>query len=386
MKSHFTNAVLAFLALASVASAQQMSYQGRLTDNSGAPVAGPQAALTFSVWDSPTGGTKVWGDFQINADLIDGRFSVKLGPNDSALRPLAGSFGGNRYIQVQVASDVPLPRQEVLPAPSALSATNAGNIVANDRKLTIRSTGSPGYGNSGSFNFDSGSSGLLLETFNLADSAGLFLNGTTAVLYSPGDNGVILSVYDEDRLGDASPIPAFQVLNADGGISTLGGGFFGGALNGTSGTLRVGGRTRMGSETGTSQAPSNPGLVIRRISSTSAPISHIVAKTEMMNLERDGTPGGFRARFTATGGTYTIAGTGINQNGSAVHVYLTSNTPAVGSTVQIFTTGERIGHFQLTFGDVGNGFGVTQVTLMRFVNAANDLSAWHGTLTSNVDQ
>lgn len=34
--------------------AQQMNYQGRLTDTTGAPTAGPTATVIFNIWDHPT--------------------------------------------------------------------------------------------------------------------------------------------------------------------------------------------------------------------------------------------------------------------------------------------------------------------------------------------
>jgi microcystin-dependent protein len=112
----------------------QMNYQGRLTDAAGDPVPGPQASLTFSLWDASTLGNKVWGDFQVTADLIDGRFNVVLGPmdTDGPPRDIADAFGGDRYLEIQVESDAPLPRQQVLAAPTALFATNAGEAVHAD--------------------------------------------------------------------------------------------------------------------------------------------------------------------------------------------------------------------------------------------------------------
>ena len=122
------------------APAQQMNYQGRLTDNAGAPQLGSEVTLTFSMWTLPSGGAKVWGDFQLNADLIDGRFSVKLGDatgddgNGTLLSTAFATNPGFRYLEVKVGNDAPLPRQQVLPAPTALHAvraTTADAVIAN---------------------------------------------------------------------------------------------------------------------------------------------------------------------------------------------------------------------------------------------------------------
>lgn len=139
MKTTLVLAALAFGALVSLAPGQQMSYQGRITDNTGAPVPGNQSTLVFTIWDAPTGGNSVWGPFTRNVDLIDSRFSIKLGDatgNDGNENILAESFGGQRYIQVQVGSDSPLPRQEVLSSPTALSAStlsDSSNTIAYAR-------------------------------------------------------------------------------------------------------------------------------------------------------------------------------------------------------------------------------------------------------------
>ena len=133
MKTTLAFAALAFGALVTLAPAQQMSYQGRITDNAGNPVAGNQTTLTFNIYDSATGDTVVWGPFSRNADLIDSRFSIKLGPSDETTpsRSLADAFagGGNRFIEVAVSGQAPLPRQEVLATPTSLSAVSSLNLA-----------------------------------------------------------------------------------------------------------------------------------------------------------------------------------------------------------------------------------------------------------------
>jgi hypothetical protein len=118
--------------------AQQMSYQGRLTDASGAAKPGPNATITFSLWDEQTDtetDTKVWGDFLLNVDLIDGRFSVKLGDaagNDANGNFLKDEFGGPRYLELTVGTDSPLPRQEVLYSPKAFHSIESDHALLAD--------------------------------------------------------------------------------------------------------------------------------------------------------------------------------------------------------------------------------------------------------------
>ena len=222
---------LAFLGLAAGVAAQQMNYQGRLTNDTGAPLPGPDAALSFSLWDAATGGNKVWGDFALNADLIDGRFSVKLGDasgDDGSGRLLAGAFGGPRFLQIQVGADAPLPRQEVLPAPVALHAVNAEEVLADDGKLTIQSEPSLAGGPS-NFQPGGGAPGWLAEFANPGNDhhGGLFLNGDTAAFYNTGTGG-LLNLYNENELSDPSPASAKFSVDASGGVRSAGGGDFGG--------------------------------------------------------------------------------------------------------------------------------------------------------------
>ncbi|MEJ6728168.1 MAG: tail fiber domain-containing protein [Akkermansiaceae bacterium] len=236
------------------APAQQMNFQGRVTDNLGAPIPGPQTTLFFSIWDVATGGTdadnKVWGDFEINADLIDGRFSVKLGNltgDDGNGRFLSSSFSGNRYIQIKVAGADPLPRQEVLASPTALNAVTLGNSqykIEPGNRPTIGSASNSGY------TFDGSNPGLLIETGYL-ESSGLFLNSNTAALYSPGNDGPLFSIYDADDLdapGETDVAPQFAVLGS-GGIEATGDSTIGGDLS-------VSGNITAGTITGTLTTPS----------------------------------------------------------------------------------------------------------------------------------
>jgi len=149
MKPSFLPACLAacLFAAASIgtAPAQQMNYQGRLTDSSGAPRPGPQATIAFSIWTAATAGTQVWGPFTINADLIDGRFSVKLGDSagrDGSNRTLSAAFSnpaGPRYLELKVGTDAPLPRQQILAAPTALFATHATHATTSDTAANFTS-------------------------------------------------------------------------------------------------------------------------------------------------------------------------------------------------------------------------------------------------------
>lgn len=109
-------------------------------------------------------------------------------------------------------------------APVAERLEVAGNALING-DLYLKQNGfvSLHYGNRGrlgqalNFNPDNNQNGLWLEaSADGSESGGLFCNGNTMVLWSPGDND-ILRVYDEDDLGSATPVPKF-VINGGGNI------------------------------------------------------------------------------------------------------------------------------------------------------------------------
>lgn len=129
-----TVTLILVLSLAALASAQTVgtgfTYQGRLA-LSGAPVDG-QADLSFTLWDSPTGGSVVAGPLQLDAVPVTvGIFDVEL---DFGVSPFDGSA---RWLEISVraphdpsgsqAFDTMVPRQELTPVPYALHALNGGS-------------------------------------------------------------------------------------------------------------------------------------------------------------------------------------------------------------------------------------------------------------------
>jgi len=149
------------------------------------------------------------------------------------------------------------------------------------------------------------------------------------------------------------------------------------------GTITASGLVRIGSGTGTSEPPSpSSGLVIRRINSTNDSLNQIVARSDVLTLERDGSCGGFLIRFPANPGHQTIACMGINNLGATVNFYTTLNNPGTAGTVAIYTDAQRVVHFECSFGNTFDAGQLTQATLSRFT----DDNFWAGTVTSTVNQ
>jgi hypothetical protein len=154
------------------------------------------------------------------------------------------------------------------------------------------------------------------------------------------------------------------------------------ALLDVSGSARARGLLRSGSETGTDQAPSPAGLVVRRINSTLSGFGYVVARTDYLTLERDGTSGGFQIRYSSSPGPTTIACMGMDSAGAQVNFY-TAITPGSAGTLSLYSNSQNIVHFECTFGRTyDSGQHLTQLTLSRF--AADNY--WSGTLISTYNQ
>jgi len=111
-----------------------INYQGGLTDASGNPLETREYKLSFSIFDSPTGGTAVWGpQIFLNVPVVQGHFNVILGPTDSADPPrnMDSAFRPeNTYLEITIDDGSPVaPRQQILSAPYALKS--AWSVASN---------------------------------------------------------------------------------------------------------------------------------------------------------------------------------------------------------------------------------------------------------------
>lgn len=118
-----------------------VNYQGRLTDQTGAPLAPGAYSIQFRLWDSPSaaGGKLVWGEQQTVTVISNGVFNVILGSSNGSLQgvnpqvpDLGSAFtSSNRFLGLTIvsngggpianASEI-LPRQQLLSSPFAMTA------------------------------------------------------------------------------------------------------------------------------------------------------------------------------------------------------------------------------------------------------------------------
>jgi hypothetical protein len=143
------------------------------------------------------------------------------------------------------------------------------------------------------------------------------------------------------------------------------------------------GHMRMGNEIGTGQGPTYPfggnGLVIRRIFTTNTFAGEVVARTDQMTFERDGSNGGFRITNSSGNGNEVCNCMGVNNAGVAVNRAI--NNIGLGAT-QVYTDGQGIVFLHCIFGDPFNAGHMTEISISR---QFPDFF-WVGTVTTTQNQ
>jgi hypothetical protein len=137
-----------------------------------------------------------------------------------------------------------------------------------------------------------------------------------------------------------------------------------------SGSAIVKGQLRVGTET--NAAPPNyplgsEGLIIRRVASTTSSTSNVVARSELMKLERDGTFAGLQVSWSAGIGDAVINATGITESGTLVAFHHHISYPGTAGSVTVFSGAQVVSHYDISFGDpYASTFGhITHVQLER---------------------
>ena len=106
--------------------AYPMTYQGRLTDNLGNPIANQTRNITFRVYEQPSGGTPIWT--QVRAVQTDGGglFTTVLEVDP----PLGVADLSNVWFGIEVGSDGEMtPRQRVAGAPFAFTLVPGNGVT-----------------------------------------------------------------------------------------------------------------------------------------------------------------------------------------------------------------------------------------------------------------
>jgi hypothetical protein len=113
---------------------QLINYQGQLLDAGGNPMPTGDYTVEVRLFTVESGGGAIWGPqvfsgqsgigFGPKVPVVNGRFNLVLGPQDTNTNDLASVFAANAsvYIELKVGTGNPIsPRQQILTAPFALN-------------------------------------------------------------------------------------------------------------------------------------------------------------------------------------------------------------------------------------------------------------------------
>ncbi len=154
------------------------------------------------------------------------------------------------------------------------------------------------------------------------------------------------------------------------------------------GSVHASGLFRNGSEAGTTEAPSPTGLVVRRINSTSSSAGQVVARTDLLTLERDGTAGGMLVvNHGSPGIKETVNFLGIDSSGTPKGRTFSFDNFKIGDYLEIFYDTQNIVHAEISFGRTFDaGQHMTQVVIDRYDDGVTHDFYWSGTVTSTFNQ
>lgn len=115
-------------------SATTINYQGRLADPLGNPLDG-SFAMSFTLWDAPTGGSQVWGpEEHPGVEVSEGLFHIALGSATSG-GIAASTWSGDRYLEISIEGETLSPREPIRSVPVAGLALSVPDGAITSRNL-----------------------------------------------------------------------------------------------------------------------------------------------------------------------------------------------------------------------------------------------------------
>jgi len=204
----FIAAALTFTFTASAAIPHLMNYQGKATDQSGAPLNGTYN-LTFRIYNSETGGTAKWTETQPNVIIANGVFQVQLG----SITPLNLPFNEPYWVSAEINTDGEMtPRTRLVSVGYAFTAENSTSTTNGVPTGVIMAWAT-----------DTPPDGWLLcdgRAVSRATYAGLF--GVIGSNYGAGDGSTTFNLPNmQGRLPVGKSTDAeFSALNQKGGEKT----------------------------------------------------------------------------------------------------------------------------------------------------------------------
>ena len=225
-----------------------ISYQGQLLDANGAPLPTGDYEVEISLFPVEAGSAAIWGPQKFNGQsglglgskvpVVDGRFSLILGPTDTAGRELREVFKLNpsAFLELKVGAGNPIaPRQQMLAAPYALQALSAaglkgtqiladgslgvGALPTNGAALEVKGSvyfKSTGSGGGITFGSPNAETGMTMGILNRADIR--FDDSTLKIIAMAGrlprgvEQGLAIATSGNVGLGTTAPIQKLHVV------------------------------------------------------------------------------------------------------------------------------------------------------------------------------
>ena len=125
------------------------------------------------------------------------------------------------------------------------------------------------------------------------------------------------------------------------------------------------------------------GILMKRVHSSSQVAGQVVARTDALRMERDGTNGGLRFTWDGSHGNLTIACNGVTASGTTVNFVRAVFWPDPAATVQAFSDGQDVVKADCNFGDAYDGGHTVDIHLIRYPSFGY---SWVGYLTSTYPQ
>ena len=112
-----------FLSFVSTSQAAMVNYQGILTNATGDSLLNGTYNLSFSIFESETGGTSIWDETHTDVEVDHGFYSVTLG----SVTALPNELGDGNWLEIEVNDTALEPRLEILSDFRAIEALHAEN-------------------------------------------------------------------------------------------------------------------------------------------------------------------------------------------------------------------------------------------------------------------
>jgi hypothetical protein len=224
MKSilHHLFIVLALFAGLDQAAAQgttAINYQGQLQD--GGTNASGAYTMIFSLYDSASGGTQIGGTVTTSATLANGLFSVNLDFG-------AGAFNGSaRWLDITITNGGTTqelsPRVQVLPAPYAIFANTASNLVGtvSGNQLSGTYSNKVNFSNGLQNNFNGAFNGYFTGVFtgdgiDITNVDAEMFDGLTSSNYVLVDDLTNFVTFDDLTNLPSGSVPDMEVFDTNG--------------------------------------------------------------------------------------------------------------------------------------------------------------------------